>query len=262
MEKYIDTHAHYNARQFKNNLNLTIEKIKECTQFVINCGTNNKEIENTIKLVNKYENIYGVIGYFPSDVLELTEKDAFPMLEKQLKYKKILGIGEIGLDYYHDAVDRDLQKEMFNKQIDLANKLKIPVCIHSRDAEDDTLKILKNNTPQYGCSIHCFSYGKSSAKQYYDMGFYFGVGGTCTYERNKELRDAIKDIIPLDKILLETDAPYLSPSKNRTRINDSTNIKYVVQELSELKNINEDEIVKRTNQNVFDLYKRLGDYFG
>jgi len=262
MEKFIDTHAHYNARQFKKDEAKIIEKIANDTKFVINCGTNTKEIGETLGLVKKYKNIYGVIGYFPANTIELEENISnLAWLEEKLGYEKIIGLGEIGLDYHWNRPEKEIQEKWFIKQIELANKLHLPICVHSRDAEEDTVNILLDNPPEFGCIIHCFSYGPRTMQKLSKIDAYFGIGGTSTYKGNNLLREAIKKM-PRSRILLETDAPYLSPEPERKSINDSTKIKYVIKNLSEILNLSEDEVIKITNENTFSAYPLLKKYEG
>lgn len=264
--KWIDSHAHYNVRQYNDDRSDLIKNLENELELIINCGTNTKSNKETISLCNDYNLISGVIGYFPCDTLELeNDPTKLDLLESQCKNNKILGIGEIGLDYHWNSVGYgkdiikgeraiEIQKKWFVKQIESANKLKLPICIHSRDAEKDTLEILKNNKPLYGAIIHCYAYGLESAKEYVDMGFYFGVGGTSTYKNNTSLQEAIK-YIPIEQILLETDAPYLTPEPNRRKRNDSSQIKFVIKKIAELKNLSEDDVIKITNKNVKKAYK-------
>lgn len=260
--KYIDTHAHYNARQFKKDEHEIIEKIKETTICAINCGTNTKEINDTIRLIKEYDNIYGVIGFFPVDTIELENNTAnLAWLEEKLGTEKVIGLGEIGLDYHWNKPDKEIQKKWFVEQIELANKLHLPICVHSREAEEDTIDILLNNRPEYGCIIHCYSYGPKTVRKLSKINAYFGIGGTSTYKNSKLLRKAIKQM-PLDRILLETDAPYLSPEQVRKTRNDSNNIKYVIKNLAELLEKDEDEIIEITNNNALNAYPALKLYLG
>ena len=260
MCKYIDTHAHYNARQFKNDEAKIISKVSNWTKLIINCGTNTKEINKTLNLIKKYENIYGVIGFFPVDTIELeTNENNLAWLEEKLGYEKIIGLGEIGLDYHWNKPDKEIQKKWFIQQIELANKLHLPICVHSRDAEEDTIDILLNNKPEYGCVIHCYSYGPRTMKKLSKINAYFGIGGTSTYKSNVLLREAIKEM-PLDKILLETDAPYLTPEPFRKERNDSSYIEHVVKNLSKLLNLTEEEVIKITNENALNAYPVLKLY--
>lgn len=264
-EKFIDTHAHYNVRQYNEDRDKLLEKLQQNLKIIINCGTNTKSNKETIDLCKQYNYFYGTIGYFPCDTLEL-EKDPskINVLKNQCKNNKIVGIGEIGLDYHWNSVGYgkdtikgskaiEIQKKWFIEQIKLANELKLPICVHSRDAEKDTLEILKKHNPKYGCAIHCYAYGLDSAKEYAKMGYYFGVGGTSTYKNNTELKEVLK-YIPLEQILLETDAPYLTPEPNRRKRNDSEQIKFIIDNLSEIKGISTDKIICITNENVQKLY--------
>lgn len=230
--KWVDSHAHYNTRQFAKDKDKLLSNLTEDIKMIINCGTNDKTNIETINLCNKYNFIKGTIGYFPCDTLDLENNPKLlEKLKKQCENKSIIGIGEIGLDYHWNSVGYkentikgpkaiEIQKKWFIEQIKLANELHLPVVIHSRDAEKDTLEILKTYKPEYGCVIHCYAYGLESAKEYVKLGFYFGVGGTSTYKGNIELRKAL-EYIPIEQIVLETDCPYLTPEPKRRDRNDS-----------------------------------------
>ncbi len=260
MEKYIDTHAHYNHNRFKNDADEILEKIKESTKLVINCGTNTEEINSTLDLVKKHDNVYGILGFFPVDTIELeTNVNNLAWLEEKLGYEKIIGLGEIGLDYHWNKPDRQIQKKWFIQQIELANKLHLPICIHSRDAEEDTIDILLNNRPEYGCIIHCYSYGPRTVNKLNRIGAFYGVGGTSTYKNNTLLRTAIKKM-PRDKIILETDAPYLTPEPNRRMRNDSSKIIDTIKNLETILDLSTDEIIELTNKNALNAYPLLQKY--
>lgn len=250
--KYIDSHAHYLSYKFRRDRNNLIYKLlKNDVEMIIECGTDTRSNLNVLELCRNFKGVYGVIGYFPTNVSELDDIPVLNQFKSMLENEKVVGLGEIGLDYHHKG-DKKMQADWFKEQLKIAKELNLPVCIHSRDAENDTLKILENFGEYHGV-IHCYSYGVESMRKLIELGYYFGVGGTCTYKNNVELREAIKEM-PLNRILLETDAPYLSPQVVRGKRNDSRNIKYVVSELSKLKGISEEEIIKQTNQNVYDLY--------
>ena len=268
--KFIDTHAHYYHSKFNKNRKELLTKLEDDLSHIINLGTDPKSNQETLVLLSLYDFIWGMIGFFPTSthLLEPTmSSDAdinLLVFEKQLTNNKIVGIGEIGLDYNWDCVGergrelrgepaREIQRKWFKYQIDLAIKLGLPVSMHSRDAEGDTLAIFDNYENINGV-MHCFSYGLNSAQKYLEKGIYLGIGGTCTYSGNKELRDVIK-YAPLDKLLLETDAPYLSPMPVRRDINNSLHIKYVIETIAQIKNITEDEVIKQTNENAFNLFK-------
>ena len=272
--KWIDTHSHYDHSKFKTNKKQILETMKEDVSKIISLGTNMKTNQSTLVLCSLYDYIYGMIGFFPSDVWELEKEfckdanDNWLIFTKQLLNQKIVGIGEIGLDYHWNCIGNsknpfcvgekahEVQKKWFKKQIDLAKELQLPVSMHSRDAEEDTLKIFDDYDNINGV-MHCFSYGIDSAKAYLDKGIYLGFGGTSTYPRNKELREVIK-MCPIDRILLETDAPYLSPNPVRREINTSSNIKYVIENIATLKGMSFEEVVIKTNENANRLFKFEG----
>lgn len=254
--KYIDSHAHYLSRRFMSDRNEVLKKLfNSDVEYIIECGTNTNSNKRVLDLCHKWDKIYGVIGYFPTDVWELKNIATWETLKEQLKDPKILAIGEIGLDYYHDEKGKEFQKEMFKKQLELAKELDLPVCIHSRDAEDDTLAILREFGPYKGV-IHCFAYGKEAMRELVELGYYFGVGGTSTYPRNEQLRAAVRRM-PLDRIVLETDCPYLAPQAVRGKRNDSSYIKFVIEEIASLKGVSIEDVVKQTNQNVKTVYQKL-----
>ena len=260
--KIIDSHAHYDTIRFQKDKDELLKKLTNSNEIIINCGTKYRTNQSTIKLCEDYDFIYGVIGYFPSDCLEL-EQYGLKTLRKMLGKNKIIGIGEIGLDYHWNCIGfgdekitgdkaRQIQQKWFIEQLKLANELKMPVCIHSRDAEEDTYNILNEYTPEYGCVIHCYSYGLESAKKYVDKGFYFGVGGKITYN-DQDLLAAV-NYIPIEQILLETDCPYLTPEPNRHSRNDSSKLIYVAEKLAEIKDISVDKVIEITNANTKKLY--------
>lgn len=266
--KWIDTHAHYNASKFKKNKNLFSE-MKNNVEKIITLGTNSKTNTETLILTSLNDYIYGMIGFFPSDVWEIEEtlcddaKDNWLVFTKQLLNQKVVGIGEIGLDYHWDCVGprnnvikgpqaREIQQKWFLKQIDLANELNLPVSMHSRDAEKDTLTLFENYENINGV-MHCFSYGKETAQEFLKKGIYLGFGGTLTYPSNKELREVVK-MCPIDKILLETDAPYLSPQPVRRETNNSNYIRYVIETIADIKDMSFSEVVNETNKNANKLF--------
>lgn len=264
--KWIDSHCHYESGRFAKNLDKTLEHVNQYCEKLICVGTNIKENEKVVKLSHKEKNIYGMVGFFPTSVDALEEtlceqaKRNMDTLIKQLKDKKNVGLGEIGLDYNWNIVGdvrgdecRKFQKKWFIEQINLAKDLDKPICIHSRDAEDDTIEILNKYDSLSGV-VHCFSYSPKTANICVQKGLYLGIGGTSTYKNNNDIRQAIKET-PIERILLETDAPYLSPEPVRRGINTSDNIYYVIQLISELKGISEEDVIKITNNNCYELFK-------
>lgn len=254
--KYIDSHAHYLSRRFMSDRDEVLRNLfRNDVEYIIECGTNTNSNSRVIDLCHKWDKVYGVIGYFPTDVWELKNQNNWELLKEQLKDPKILAIGEIGLDYFHDEKGKEFQKEMFKKQLELAKELNLPVCIHSRDAEDDTLAILREFGSYKGV-VHCFAYGKEAMRELVDLGYYFGVGGTSTYPRNEQLRAAIKRM-PLDRIVLETDCPYLTPQSVRGKRNDSSYIRFVIDEIANLKGVSVEDVVNQTNKNVREVYPKI-----
>lgn len=253
--KYIDTHAHYIHRLFNQDRHdLLSQLLDEHVEYIIECGTSEKANADTLKLATRYENIYAVIGFFPQETRNLETPGIFEAFQKQLQHPKVIGLGEIGLDYYHPH-NKEQQQYWFKKQLKLAQDFNLPVCIHSRNAEQDTNNILVAHGPNTGV-IHCYAYGPETMKLLADLGYYFGVGGTSTYKSNTELREAIQ-LMPLDRIVLETDCPFLSPAAVRRERNDSSKIAYVVDELAQLKNATPEEIIAISNANVKKLYPKM-----
>ena len=253
--KYIDTHAHYIHRLFNQDRHdLLRQLLDEHVEYIIECGTSEKANADTLKLATRYENIYAVIGFFPQETRSLETPGIFEAFQKQLQHPKVIGLGEIGLDYYHPH-NKEQQQYWFKKQLKLAQDFNLPVCIHSRNAEQDTNNILVAHGPNTGV-IHCYAYGPETMKLLADLGYYSGVGGTSTYKSNTELREAIQ-LMPLDRIVLETDCPFLSPAAVRRERNDSSKIAYVVDELAQLKNATPEEIIAISNANVKKLYPKM-----
>lgn len=259
--KYIDSHAHYLARQFSKDRDLLLKNLfNNDLEIIIECGTNPKGNAAVVDMCEKYDKIFGVIGFFPTNAIDLSIPQNKQTLIEQLKHPKIVGLGEIGLDYYHDREGAKTQQKYFVEQLQIAKEMNLPVCIHSREAEDDTVAILRNFGKNHGV-IHCYAYGPKTMNKLLELGYYFGVGGTSTYLQNVLLRDAIREM-PMERIVLETDAPYLAPSKVplKMRRNDSFNIKYVIENLADLKGISTDEVIKITNENVLRLYPKINKY--
>lgn len=268
--KYIDTHSHYDHFKFNTNRERIFSEISNDVNYVINLGTNIATNKKTINLINKYDFIYGMLGFFPNETYLLEPsicKDAKKNLDeylKSLEREKVIGVGEIGLDYYWDTVGpkdcqikgenaREIQKKWFKKQLDISIDRNLPVSIHCRNAEKDMISILKEYRSISGV-VHCFSHGTKEAEFFINKGLYLGVGGTSTYPSNLELREVIREC-PIEKILLETDAPYLSPQQVRGSINNSSHIKYVIENISNIKEISVEEVIKQTNKNAMKLFK-------
>lgn len=261
--KWIDTHAHYHHGKFKNKKDEILKSIKKDVSHVITLGTGLRSNKETLKLIEKYDFLYGMIGFFPTEVMDLEDPNVINEFIYQLNNSKIVGIGEIGLDYNWCSVNngdqiikgeeaKAIQQKWLRYQLDLAATLNLPVSLHSRDAKEDTAMIF-NEYEQIKGVMHCFSYDVETAKFYVEKGLYLGIGGTSTYKGNDELRKVIKEI-PLERLILETDAPYLSPEPVRGKMNTSSNIIYVIKNIAEIKGISEEEVIRQTNENVYNLF--------
>lgn len=238
----VDTHCHLSISD--------IDSIKNMDGIMIVAGCDNDTNKEVIELVNKYDNIYGVLGIHPEEIDNITD-ESFKFIENHLSDKKILGIGEIGLDYYYKNDNKQEQQEVLKKQLELAEKYKLPVVIHSRDAIQDTYDILK----QYKVkgSIHCFSSSLEMANEFIKLGFKIGVGGTVTFKNSLKLQEIVKEI-DLKNILLETDSPYLTPEPFRGKKNEPKNTYLVAKKISELKNIDINEVIDVTYSSALEIF--------
>lgn len=250
-----DTHAHYDDEAFDEDRDAILTSLSENgIARVVNVGASLASCRRTIELMNEYEYVYGAIGVHPSETAELDD-EAFAWLRQQCQLEKCLAVGEIGLDYYWDEPDRELQKEWFRRQLHLAKEIGKPVIIHSRDAAKDTVDLMtEEHAEEIGGVIHCYSYTKETAEVFLKMGFYFGIGGVLTFKNAKKLKEAVA-YIPLDRIVLETDCPYLAPKPNRGKRNSSLNIPYVVKALAELKGVEEETVRQSAWENAHRLYR-------
>lgn len=250
-----DTHAHYDDQAFdEDRAQLFTDLRNHGIEAVVNIGASMKTSKNTLDLTENYPFIYGAIGVHPSETAELNDQ-VMSWLKEKAGHPKIVAIGEIGLDYYWDEPDRELQKYWFVRQLNLAREVKLPVVIHSRDAAKDTLDIMKEQRcEEIGGVIHCFSYGADLAREYLDMGFYIGIGGVVTFKNGRKLKEVV-EYMPMDRMVLETDCPYLSPEPLRGKRNSSLNLPYVVEAVSRIKGIPVEEVISLTRNNAFNLYR-------
>ena len=251
-----DTHAHYDDEAYEEDREDILKLIRQDgVGLVTDVGATIASTKKAVALSEQYDFIYAAVGVHPEGVEELTDQDMNWLCELA-KREKVVAIGEIGLDYYYEDPKRDIQKIWFRKQLEVARKTGLPVVIHSRDAAQDTLDIIKEeHGEQIGGVIHCFSYGKEMAQVYLDMGFYLGIGGVVTFKNAKKLKEVV-EYAPLDQIVLETDSPYLSPEPNRGKRNDSRNLVYVAREIARIKGVTEDEVIAVTEGNAERLLLR------
>lgn len=253
----IDTHAHYDDKAFEEDRTEVLESMAgEGIGRIVNIGSSLGACKRTIQLMEQYDFIYGALGIHPTDSGELTESD-IEWLKEQSALEKCVAVGEIGLDYYWDEPDREIQKKWFVRQLELAKEVKLPVVIHSRDAAQDTVDIMKAEQAQeIGGVVHCYSYSRELAKTFLDMGFYFGIGGVVTFNNGRKLKEVV-EYLPMDRIVLETDSPYLAPVPFRGKRNDSRKLSYVVEQIANIKGISPEEVQQTTTQNAYNLYPKL-----
>ena len=251
---FIDTHCHLSLEDY-DDIDEVINKNREAgIEKIIISGCTKDSIIESIELSKKYKDVYLTIGYHPSEADDISMEDLM-LLEKQLLEDKVVGIGEIGLDYHYGKDNIDKQKELFRKQLELAEKYNLPVVIHSRDATNDTINILKEFPNVIG-DIHCFSGSLETAKIYISMGYYLGIGGVVTF-KNSNLYNVIRNI-GLERVLLETDSPYLAPEPNRGKKNSSKYIPYIAKFLANLLGISVEEVSKITLNNTYRLFDLNG----
>ncbi len=249
-----ESHAHYDDEAFDEDRDELLSGLKEKgIGCVMNISSSLSSVRTTLALAKKYPFVYAAVGIHPTDTGELDEEN-FEWLKKQCREEKVLAVGEIGLDYYWDNVDRDIQKKWFARQLALANEVKLPVVVHSRDAAKDTLDVMKaaEAVGKRGV-IHCFSYTKESAREFLDMGYLIGVGGVVTFQNAKKLKECV-EYLPMDAILLETDSPYLAPVPYRGKRNCSLYLPYVVAEIARIKGVSEEEVIEITEENAKRLF--------
>lgn len=250
-----ETHAHYDDEAFDQDREALLEQLPRMgIGRVVNIGASLASCRRTIDLMERYPYIYGAIGVHPGETAELDE-EALVWLREQCRHEKCLAVGEIGLDYYWEEPDHGLQKKWFVRQLQLARELGLPVVIHSRDAAMDTIDLMKaEDAGEIGGVIHCYSYTKETARTFLDMGFYFGIGGVLTFKNGKKLKEAVQ-YLPLDRIVLETDSPYLSPEPYRGKRNSSLNLPYVAEALAQVKGVSQEEIERITWENACRMYR-------
>lgn len=250
-----ETHAHYDNPAFDEDRNKLLEELpKRGIKAVVNVGADLASTRRTLDLVKAYPHVYGSVGVHPSECKDLSEEDML-WLKQQTGAEKIIAVGEIGLDYYWEGVDHQIQKKWFVRQLWMARETGLPVIIHSRDAAKDTLDIMKGERAgEMGGVIHCFSYSREMAKEYLEMGFYLGIGGVLTFQNAKRLKEVV-EYAPMDSLVLETDSPYLAPSPHRGERNSSLYLPLVVEALASLKGISPEEVEERTWENARRLYR-------
>lgn len=248
-----DSHAHYDSNQFNEDRAELLHSMPENgVGMIINVCADWDSVTEVVEMVQSYPFMYAAVGLHPDEVGDLDD-ERFEFLRAQCQKEKVVAVGEIGLDYYWDNESHDIQKKWFVRQLELARELDLPVIIHSRDAAEDTLKIMKEYAQGLRGVIHCFSYSKELAEEYVKMGFHIGIGGVVTFKNGKKLKE-VADVVPLERILLETDCPYLAPEPYRGKRNSSIYIPHIAQAIADIKGITYEEVVAQTEQNAKELF--------
>ena len=250
-----ETHAHYDDKMFDEDRESLLENMQEAgIGRIVNIGADLASTASSIALAEKYPFIYAAAGVHPSDAAQLNEH-TFQWLSEQTAHEKVVAVGEIGLDYYweKDEKMRELQRKAFIKQIELANKLNLPIVIHTREAIMDTLEILKQNPVDKKGVFHCCPQNRELIKEGLKLGFYISFAGPITFKSSKNAEEMI-NLVPDNRILIETDSPYLAPEPVRGTRNDCRNVKYIAEKIAKAKNISLEEVSKITMQNVRELF--------
>ena len=248
-----DTHAHYDDEQFDTDREALLDSMATGgVGTIVNASASVESWDKVLGLTEKYPFIYGMIGVHPDEAGSLDE-EKFRRMEELLGREKIVAVGEIGLDYYWDKEEHDTQKYWFIRQLELAAKKHMPVSVHSREAASDTMEIMKKYGAGMQAVIHCYSYSLEMAREYVKMGYYIGVGGVVTFKNARKLKEVVQEI-PLERIVLETDCPYLAPEPFRGKRNSSLNLTYVAQAVAALKGTTPEEVICRTEENARKLY--------
>jgi TatD DNase family protein len=249
--KAVDTHCHLDGERFDSDREEVLKRAKENLEFIVNIGYDLESSKRSLALAKENEFVYATVGVHPTDV-EGYDEELEKELEKLAQEEKVVAIGEIGLDYHWMTTPKEHQKEIFRKQLELARRLKKPVVIHTREAMADTIEILKEY-PEIVGVIHCYPGSVESAKELIDR-FYLGIGGTLTFKNAKKSVQVVEEI-PLEKIVLETDSPYLAPAPYRGERNEPIYVQKVAKKIAEIKGISEEEVIKITTENAKKLYR-------
>lgn len=252
-----DTHAHYDDAAFAEDREALLSSLPgRGIGRVINVCSDVDSLRTTMELTEKYPYIYGAVGIHPDEVGMLND-GILEEMRLLCRLEKAAAVGEIGLDYYWNKENHPVQIRWFERQLELAREEGLPVIIHSREAAADTLEVMKRmKAGEIGGVMHCFSYSREMAREYLDMGLYLGIGGVLTFKNARKLKEVV-EYAPLSRLLLETDCPYLAPVPNRGKRNSSLNLPYVVEEIAALKGVSPEEVMEKTAENAFRLFKKI-----
>jgi TatD DNase family protein len=250
-----ESHAHYDDERFNTDRDKVLQSLpNKKIEYVLNVGADLESSKASVALSEQYDFIYAAVGVHPHDSDGMNEA-IIGSISKLTEHRKVVAIGEIGLDYYYDNSSPTIQQLWFERQIELAKEKTLPIIVHSRDAAKDTVDIMKaTNAEKVGGVIHCFSYSLEMAKLFVGMGYYLGIGGVVTFKNSKKLKEVVEQI-PLEHLLIETDCPYLAPSPHRGDRNDSSYLPYVIETIAKLKKVDEEKVMEVTKQNAKKLFR-------
>lgn len=247
-----DSHTHLDDPKFDSDREQVIEKIRDSgVKCLVNIGCNIPTSEFSVHLAQKYDFIYAAVGFHPCDTGNITEND-IETIKSLASQRKVVAIGEIGLDYHWDSVPRDVQRYWFERQLRLAEELDMPVTIHNRDAHEDTYDIIRKSSAKG--IIHCCSCSREMALEFVKLGYYISFAGPLTYKNNVKTVETAK-ALPMDRLLIETDAPYLAPDGFRGKRNDSSLIRYTCEKLADIKGVSFEEMAEQTFENTKKVYR-------
>lgn len=250
----IDTHVHLNVQAFDEDRHEVIERARENgIRRMINVGFNRETIPSSIALAEQYDFIYSTVGWHPTDAKDMTQDD-LAWIESLCRHEKVVAIGEIGLDYYWDTSPKDVQARVFREQIRLARKLGMPIVIHNRDAHHDVVQILREEkAAEVGGVMHCYSGSWETAQMCLDMNFYISFGGPVTFKNAKQPKEVLEKV-PLERLLIETDAPFLAPHPYRGKRNESSYVRLVAETAAQIKGISLEELAEITSKNAVSIF--------
>lgn len=250
----IDSHAHLDDRRFNKDRDKLIKSLKQNDiSLVINIGADVSTSIKSVKLAEKYENIYAAVGVHPHSAKEMDDS-TIEVLRAFAKRDKVVAIGEIGLDFHYDNSPRDVQRKRFIEQIGLAKELDLPIVVHSRDADQETFDILKEEADEKLRGVlHCYSGNAEMAKEYIDLGFYISLAGPVTFKNARKPKEVAKSV-PIDKLLIETDAPYLTPEPHRGKRNEPIYVRHVASMIAELRDMSFEDVGRITSENTKRLF--------
>lgn len=250
----VDSHAHLDSGQYDNDRDEAIERAKiNGISHILTIGCDLESSEKNVAIAQQYEQVYAAVGVHPHDAPEINA-ESLERLRVLLSQPKVVALGEIGLDYYRDRCPRDVQRNAFRAQIQLAKAVKKPIIVHDRDAHEDVMQILKEEkAAEVGGVLHCFSGDQAMAQRCLDLGFYLSFPGLITYPKNEHTRTIVADV-PIERLLVETDCPYLAPQKYRGKRNEPAYVRYTAEKIAEIKNLSIEDVARITSRNCYDLF--------